>query len=58
VKHEEAARIFLAFGIEMPKTSLSVQLGFGRNPAAWERHGKPAELTDVQIDVLRHGVAA
>jgi len=58
VKHEEAARIFQAHEIVMPKASLSVQLGFGRNPATWERHGKPADLTDVQIDVLRHGVAA
>ena len=56
VKHEEADRIFRAHGIEMPKTSLSVQLGFGRNPATWERHGKPAELTDDQIDDLRKEV--
>lgn len=53
VKHEEAARIFLAHGIEMPKASLSVQLGFGRNPGAWERHGKPAELSDTQMAELR-----
>ena len=58
VRHEEAARIFLAHGITMPKASLSVQLGFGRNPAAWERHGKPAELTDVQIAELRAGATA
>jgi hypothetical protein len=57
VKHKEADRIFRAHGIEMPKASLSVQLGFGRNPATWAQHGKPADLTDVQIDVLRHGVA-
>lgn len=54
-KHEEADRIFRAHGIEMPKASLSVQLGFGRNPASWERHGKPAELTEVQIAKLRAG---
>ena len=53
VRHEEAARIFLAHGITMPKASLSVQLGFGRNPAAWERHGKPAELSEAQIAELR-----
>ena len=58
VKYEEADRIFRAQGIEMPKASLSVQLGFGRNEAAWERHGKPAELTDAQIAELRAGVAA
>ena len=56
VKHEEAARILLAHGITMPKASLSVQLGFGRNPAKWERHGKPAELSDTQIDDLRKEV--
>ncbi len=53
VKHEEAVRIFLAHGIEMPKASLSVQLGFGRNPASWKRHGNPAALTAEQIIELR-----
>ncbi len=53
LKHEEADRIFRAHGIEMPKASLAVQLGFGRNPASWERHGKPAELTDAQVAELR-----
>lgn len=46
------------YGIEMPKTSLSVQLGFGRNEETWERHGKPAPLTDAQIAELRAAVAA
>ena len=58
VKHEEADRIFRAHGIEMPKASLSVQLGFGRRPATWERHGKPAELTPEQIADLRAEVVA
>lgn len=58
VKYEEADRIFRAHGIEMPKASLSVQLGFGRRPATWERHGKPAEITPEQIDDLRTEVAA
>jgi len=58
VKHEEAERIFRAHGIEMPKTSLSVQLGFGRRPVTWERHGNPAELTPEQIADLRAEVAA
>jgi len=53
VKYEEADRIFRAHGIEMPKASLSVQLGFGRNPASWARHGKPAELTVEQLAELR-----
>jgi len=53
VKHEEADRIFRTHGIEMPKASLSVQLGFGRRPQTWERHGNPAELTDAQIAELR-----
>jgi len=57
VKHEEADRIFRAHAIEMPKASLSVQLGFGRNAETWERHGKPADLSDAQIAELRSGVA-
>ena len=55
VKHEEAARIFHAHEIVMPKASLSVQLGFGRNAASWDRHGKPAELSEAQIAELRTG---
>jgi len=58
VKHEEAERIFRAHGIEMPKASLSVQLGFGRRPETWNRHGKPAELTEAQIADLRVGAVA
>lgn len=57
-KHEEADRIFRAHGITMPKASISVQLGFGRNPAKWERHGQPADLTDAQIAELRSGATA
>jgi|GEM_PF-2586675 len=58
VKWEEADRIFHAHGIEMPKASLSVQLGFGRNQATWEKRGEPAPLTDEQIADLRKEVAA
>lgn len=58
VKYDEADRIFLAHGIEMPKASLSVQLGFGRRPETWNRHGKPAELTEAQIAELRAGAVA
>ena len=56
VKWEEADRIFRAHGIEMSKASLSVQLGFGRNPATWEKRGEPAPLTDEQIAGLREEV--
>jgi hypothetical protein len=56
VKYAEGDRIFRVHGIEMPKASLSVQLGFGRNPASWERHGQPADLTEAQIVELRAGV--
>ncbi|XHR30890.1 MAG: hypothetical protein ACFUZC_10060 [Chthoniobacteraceae bacterium] len=56
VKYTEADKIFRAHGIEMPKASLSVQLGFGRKPASWERHGKPAELTEAQVAELRSEV--
>jgi hypothetical protein len=58
LKHEEADRIFRAHGIQMPKASLSVQLGFGRRPATWERHGKPADLSPEQIAELRREVEA
>lgn len=53
VKYEDAARILRAHGIEMPKASLSVQLGFGRNSKSWERHGNPAPLTAEQMSELR-----
>ena len=55
VKWAEADAIFRTNGIDMPKASLSVQLGFGRNEATWERHGKPASLTDAQVAELRSG---
>ena len=55
VKWAEADAIFRTNGIDMPKASLSVQLGFGRNEATWERHGKPAPLSDAQIAELRSG---
>ena len=58
VKHEEADRIFRAHGIQMPKASLSVQLGFGRRPETWERHGQPAAISDAQIKELRSAVKA
>ena len=58
VKWEEADRIMRAHGIEMSKASLSVQLGFGRNQATWEKRGEPAPLTDEQIADLRKEVEA
>jgi len=57
VKYAEGDRILRSHGIEMPKASLSVQLGFGRNPASWERHGQPADLTEAQVAELRAEVA-
>lgn len=58
IKWEEADKIMRAHGIEMPKASLSVQLGFGRNRATWEKRGEPAALTPEQIADLRREVAA
>ncbi|MEE4212917.1 MAG: hypothetical protein V2I43_27030 [Parvularcula sp.] len=52
VKYPEADAILKRHGIEMPKASVNVQLGFGRNPHTWQRHGQPAPLTDEQIDEL------
>jgi hypothetical protein len=53
VKYPEADEILKHHGIEMPKTSVSVQLGFGRNENSWKRHGQPAALTDRDIKSLR-----
>lgn len=53
VKYAEADAILKRHGIEMPKASVSVQLGFGRNEHTWERHGKPAPLSKEQIEKLR-----
>jgi hypothetical protein len=58
VKWEEADKIMRAHGNVMPKDSLCVQLGFGRRPTTWERHGQPAPLSPEQIAELRKTVAA
>jgi len=58
VKYPEADAILKRHGIEMPKASVSVQLGFGRNEKAWERHGQPAPLSDAEIAGLREQPAA
>ena len=55
VKYPEADAILKRYGIEMPKASISVQLGFGRNEHTWQRHGQPAPLTPEQLKEL--GVA-
>ena len=56
VKIAEASAILEAHGISMPKPSISVQLGFGRNESNWARHGKPAPLSQEQLDSLRRMV--
>ncbi len=53
VKYPEADVILKRHGIEMTKASVSVQLGFGRNEHTWERHGKPAPLTEEKVAQLR-----
>lgn len=58
VKYPEADEILKRHGIEMPKASVSVQLGFGRNEKAWERHGQPAPLSETEIAQLREAPAA
>ena len=55
IKYPEADAILKRHGIEMPKASVSVQLGFGRNEHTWQRHGQPAQLTEEQISELREG---
>lgn len=49
VKYPEADAILKRHGIEMPKASVNVQLGFGRNEHTWQRHGQPAPLTKEQF---------
>lgn len=52
IKYPQADAILKSHGIEMPKASISVQLGFGRNEHTWQRHGKPADLTAEQMKEL------
>jgi hypothetical protein len=56
LKLEEADRILRVHGVEMSRASLSVQLGFGRNEATWEKRGEPAPLTEDQIAELRQAI--
>jgi hypothetical protein len=58
VKYPEADAILKGHGIEMPKASVSVQLGFGRNEKSWQRHGQPAPLSEAEITQLRGESAA
>lgn len=53
VKRAEAEAILLQHDIQMPPASINVQLGFGRSDHTWERHGKPAPLTEEQLAELR-----
>lgn len=55
MKAPEAEVLLKKHGIEMASKSLRVQLGFGRNPKSWERHGKPAPLTESEIEQLVKG---
>jgi len=57
IGYAEADAILKSRGVVMPKASLSVQLGFGRNPQTWPKRGEPANLTDQQIADLRQAVA-
>jgi hypothetical protein len=52
LKYPEADAILKRHGIEMPKASVSVQLGFGRNEHTWPRHGQPAPLSPEQLKEL------
>lgn len=55
MKYQQADAILKRHSIEMPKASVSVQLGFGRNEHTWQRHGKPADLTAAQMKELGVG---
>ena len=56
IKLEEADQILRRQGVAMTRASLSVQLGFGRNEATWEKRGEPAPLTEAQIAELRQEI--
>lgn len=56
IKLEEADQILRRQGVEMSRASLSVQLGFGRNPSSREKRGEPAPLTEAQIAELRQAI--
>lgn len=45
-----ARKVLEHFGVEMPEKSLKIQLYFGRNEKFWEKSGKPAELSEDQIN--------
>lgn len=55
MKAPEAEAVLKKHGIEMSPRSLRVQLGFGRNPQTWEKRGKPAPLTESEIEQLVKG---
>jgi hypothetical protein len=53
VDAKTANRIMRKNGVRMPWLSLATQIRLGRNPEAWETHGKPAELSRYRIMKLR-----
>ena len=47
-----AKKVLDACGISMPEASIRIQIYFGKKSNLWEKFGKPAELTQEQIDEI------
>ena len=47
-----AKKVLDACGISMPDGSIRIQIYFGKKSDLWKKFGKPAELTEEQIDEI------
>ena len=47
-----AKKVLDACGISMPEASIRIQIYFGKKSDLWETFGKPAELTQEQIEEI------
>lgn len=47
-----AKKVLNACGISMPKASIRIQIYFGKKSDLWKTFGKPAELTQEQIEEI------
>lgn len=48
--YARARKVLEHFGVGMPEKSLKIQLYFGRDEKFWDKFGKPAELSEDQIN--------
>ena len=47
-----AKKVLDACGISMPDGSIRIQIYFGKKSDLWKKFGKPADLTQEQIDEI------